>query len=298
MSSTSTWLITLVTLGNIFACLWLIWWTSKKTPNEESEGKVKAHVWDGDLQELNNPLPRWWLNLFIITIVFALGYLVVYPGLGAITGTFGWSSTQQHDERLAAVEAKRRAHFAQFEGREIDELAADSEAVRAASRLFADNCAGCHGPSAEGAVGFPNLADGDWLYGNTPEQILASISNGRRGFMPPQQAMVPAEKLDDLVALVGNWPDGGLPAEKAAAAKATFMQSCAMCHGPTATGNIYMGAPNLSDDVWLYGGDAESIRHTILNGRQGQMPAHKDLLDETEIRLLAAYLRWMTKDAS
>lgn len=297
MSTTTTLIVSLLILGNIVACLWLIWWTSKKQPDEVAEGATKSHVWDEDLQELNNPLPRWWLNMFLITIVFALGYLVVYPGLGAIKGQFGWSSAKQHDELRAVMDGKRQQYYAQFADKTVAEIADDPNAIRDAGRLFADNCAGCHGPSAQGAMGFPNLADADWLYGNTPEQILVSIRNGRNGFMPPQETMVPADKLDDLVALVADWPGGGLPAERAAAAKTTFMTSCAMCHGPEAKGNIYLGAPNLSDDIWLYGGDSETIKQSIVQGRKGNMPAHKDKLPDIETKLLAGYLHWLSRDA-
>ncbi len=298
MSSTTAIVVAIVVSANILACLWLIWWTAKKQPDEETEGEVKSHTWDGDLQELNNPMPRWWLNMFVLTIVFAFIYLALFPGLGITRGTLGWSSAEQHDERLAVVEAKRAAHFAQFADRDVTELAESGLAIQAAGRLFADNCAGCHGPQAQGAVGFPNLSDGDWLYGNEPAQLLVSIRNGRNGFMPAQKAILAPEKVDDLVALVADWPDGGLPAERAAAAKATFMQSCAMCHGPGATGNIYMGAPNLTDDTWLYGGDTETIKHSILEGRHGKMPAHASLLSDTETKLLAAYLYWLSRDAS
>lgn len=298
MSFLTTLLVSLVVIANILACLWLIRWTSKKQPNEEAEGSTKSHVWDEDLQEYNNPLPRWWLNMFILTIVFAFAYLAIFPGLGGIKGAFAWSSAKQHDERLAVAMEKRQAYFSSFDGMSVDELADSSDAIRQAGRIFADNCAGCHGPSAGGAPGFPNLSDGDWLYGGSGEQILASIQNGRNGFMPPQEAMVPADKLDDLVAVVGDWPDGGLPADRAAAAKGTFMQACAMCHGPDGSGNIYMGAPNLADDTWLYGGDAETIKHTILHGRKGEMPAHKAKLSDIETKLLAGYLRWLSRDAS
>lgn len=298
MSSSTAIIVAIVVIANIAACLWLIWWTSKKQPNEETEGAVKSHTWDGDLQELNNPLPRWWLNMFILTIVFAFVYLALFPGLGITKGVLGWSSADQHDERLAVVDAKRAQHFSQFDGQSIEQLADSNAAIQAAGRLFADNCAGCHGPQAQGATGFPNLTDADWLYGNQPEQILASIRNGRTGMMPAQAAIIPADKVDDLVALVADWPNGGLPAERAAAAKATFMQSCAMCHGPEAAGNIYMGAPNLADDVWLYGGDAESIKLTILEGRQGRMPAHSELLSDIETKLLSSYVYWLSRDAS
>lgn len=294
MSLGTTLFIAIFSIANVLACLWLIWWTAKRQPSEVAEGEVNNHVWDGDLQELNNPLPRWWLNMFLLTIVFALVYLALFPGLGGFKGVLGWSQADQHDARLAEVQAKRQAHFAQFEQADIVALADNPEAIRVAGRLFADNCAGCHGPTAQGASGFPSLADDAWLYGDKPEQILASITNGRRGMMPPQQAMLKPEMVDDIVALVADWDNPDLPADRLQAAKSQFMQSCAMCHGAEAQGNIYMGAPNLADDAWLYGSSPEVIRTTILQGRQGNMPAHKDMLSEVERKLLAAYVIWVS----
>ncbi len=290
MSPMLTGFIALAVLLNIVACLWLIWWTSRRRPGEEAEGAEKSHVWDGDLRELNNPMPRWWLNLFILSIVFALAYLVLYPGLGAYQGTFGWSQASQHDARLAVVNDRRRAHYGQFAGREIVDLAQDLKAAQAGARLFADHCAGCHGPTARGAVGFPDLSDQDWLYGGDPEQIYSSIANGRRGVMPPFMAALDEASARDLVALVANWQQPALPADRADRARAKFGTVCAACHGAQGRGNPQLGAPDLTDDIWLHGGTPEQIRQTILFGRGGQMPAHAQLLEESELRLLAAYV--------
>ncbi len=282
--------ISVLVVVNIIGCLWLIWWTARPRVGEEAEGAEKNHVWDEDLKELNNPMPRWWLNLFVITVVFALGYLVFFPGLGSFAGTLGWSQSGQHDQRLSTVQAQRDAFYATFDGRDVAELAGDLDAVQAASRLFADNCAGCHGPSGQGALGFPNLADKDWLYGHEPAQIVASISNGRQGVMPPFLATLDPAVADDLIALVSNWKEPPLPQARRAVAEQKFKVTCAACHGQDARGNPLLGAPNLSDDIWLHGGSTEQIRQTVMFGRQGAMPAHKERLSETEIRLLAAYV--------
>lgn len=282
--------IAVLVIANIVGCLWLIWWTARPRVGEEAEGAEKNHVWDGDLKELNNPMPRWWLNLFVITVVFALSYLVFFPGLGSFTGTLGWSQGDQHDQRLAEVVAKRDAFYARFDGHEVVELAQDLEAVQAASRLFADNCAGCHGPSAQGALGFPNLADDDWLYGHSPAQIITSIAQGRQGAMPAFLATLDPAVASDLITLVSDWNNPPLPEARKSAALQKFKVSCAACHGQDAKGNPLMGAPNLTDDIWLHGGSLEQIRHTVMFGRQGAMPAHKDRLSETEMRLLAAYV--------
>ena len=290
MSTSMNLLIFALVLLNVLGCLWLIWWTSKRQPNEEAEGAEKSHVWDGDLRELNNPLPRWWLNLFLITIVFSLAYLVLYPGMGDFAGTLGWSQQKQHDERLQVVIEKRQAHFAQFAEQDIWSLADDAAAAQAGGRLFADNCAGCHGPSAQGAIGFPRLTDAAWLYGNKPQQIRQSIEQGRNGTMPAFLATLSAQDSSDLIALLQNWDQPKLSDEAAAAAKQRFSVTCAACHGADGKGNAMIGAPNLRDDYWLYGADAESIRHSITFGRKGAMPAHKDMLSDVEMKLLTAYL--------
>ncbi len=279
-------IVSAVVLFNILGCLWLIWWTARLSPDEDEE----AHVWDDDLRELNNPLPRWWLNLFILTIVFGLAYLVAYPGLLWHEGSLGWSSAAQHDAQLAAVQARRRQAHAAFDGRSAAELATDPRAQPIAAGLFAEHCAGCHGPQAQGAVGFPNLRDGDWLYGGSPESIAVSIRDGRQGAMPPFLASLPPASVPDLIALVGNWQDPPLDATRRAAARTVFERHCAACHGAGGGGNSALGAPDLTDDVWLYGKDPEQLRQTILFGRQGAMPAHGKTLSEVEIRLLTALL--------
>lgn len=282
--------IAVLLIGNIVGCLWLIWWTSRPQPGEEALGEEKSHVWDDDLRELNNPLPRWWLNLFLITIVFSVAYLVLYPGMGSFAGTLGWSQQNQHDERLAEAEAKRQQHFAQFAGKDIWQLADDPAAAQVAGRLFADNCAGCHGPSAEGAIGFPRLNDQAWLYGNSPDQIRHSLRKGRIGAMPAFGANLKPEETQGLIALMQDWDNPKAEAAVAEAARKRYTMTCAACHGADGTGNQMIGAPNLRDEAWLYGGDEENLRKTLTFGRNGRMPAHEDLLGETEIELLTAYV--------
>lgn len=290
MSMAMTVFVGALILLNIVGCLWLISWTTKPQPGEEAEGAEKSHVWDGDLRELNNPLPRWWLNLFYITIVFTFGYLLLYPGFGSFAGTLGWSQEDQHDQRLALVNAKREAHYAQFEQMGIEQLSATPAASQAGGRLFADNCAGCHGPSAQGAIGFPNLTDQDWLYGSSSQQIVHSIAHGRTGVMPAFGAMLQDAELDALVGLLANWQQPALSEADLTVARAKFGMFCAACHGAQGKGNPMLGAPNLTDAVWLYGNAPEQLRQTISAGRSGVMPAHRDKLSEAEIKLLAAYV--------
>lgn len=283
--------IIVLTLGNILACLWLLWWTSKRRPDEKAEDTT-GHVWDGDLRELNNPLPRWWLILFYLTVFFSLGYLVLYPGLGSYAGTLDWTQEKEFEAESARVEARQQEVFAQYVGMDIPKLAMHEEAQETGSRLFANNCAVCHGADARGAPGFPNLADNDWLYGGEPAQIVQSITQGRRGMMPPMGAALGEQGIAEVAAYVyqlnGREPFEGTQSMVQAGQQKFAM--CAACHGPNGKGNTAMGAPNLADDSWLYGGSFDAIRRTIAQGRSGNMPAHANLMSEDEIRLVAAYV--------
>lgn len=284
--------IIVLTLGNILACFWLLWWTSKRRPDEKATDTT-GHVWDEDLTEYNNPLPRWWLMLFYLTVFFSLGYLVLYPGLGNFAGTLGWTQEKRFEAESARIEARQQEYFAQFEGMDVPALAVDPDAVGVGSRLFANNCAVCHGADGRGAPGFPNLADDDWLYGGAPENIITSISKGRRGMMPPMGAALGEQGVAEVAAYVYQLnhrdPMPGTVAMLDAGRK-KFAATCAACHGQDGKGNTALGAPNLTDDTWLYGGGYETLRRTITDGRTGNMPAHEQLLSEDEIRLVAAYV--------
>lgn len=282
--------VAVVTIANILACLWLLVWTSKKQPGEVADGAEKEHVWDEDLRELNNPLPRWWLHMFILTIVFGLGYLVAFPGLGNYPGLLDWTQEKQHDERLEAVKDRREAFYAAFEGKSIAALADDPAARRFGGELFSIQCAGCHGVDARGAVGFPDLADDVWLWGGAPETIRASIAGGRQAAMPQFYATLPQDVVPDLITFVREWDDARLTQARAERARQTFQRSCAACHGADGHGNPALGAPDLRNGEWLYGGDPDAVRHTILFGRSGNMPAFGDALGATDIDLLAAYV--------
>ena len=282
--------VSVVVILNILACLWLLVWASKKQPGEVEEGEEKDHVWDEDLRELNNPLPRWWLHVFILSIVFGLGYLVAYPGLGNFPGVLGWTQEKQHDERLAEVEERRAAFYAEFEGKSLTELAADPAARSFGNELFSIECAGCHGVNATGAVGFPNLTDDAWLWGNDPQTVRTSIANGRQAVMPAFGAALDKDVVPALVEYVRNWENADLPDEGLEEAKQAFQRTCMACHGPEGKGNPMMGAPNLRNGEWLYGGDAASVRQSILSGRNGNMPAFGNKRSEMDIDLLAAYV--------
>jgi len=289
MSLTLTIIITVVTVLNVVGCGWLIWWTARSVPGEAAKGEVTGHVWDGDLQERNNPMPRWWLILFFATIVFCLIYFVLYPSLGGFKGVLGWSKQSQYAEEMAEAAERYGPMYAAFRGQDIPALAANPKALALGRSLFLTNdCINCHGSDARGAIGFPNLTDKDWLHGGEPQDIVESITHGREGLMPALGAALGPQGTDEVVSYVLALSGRQAPADQAAAGKARFVL-CATCHGVDGKGNQTLGAPNLTDDIWLYGGSADAIRRTVSFGRHGQMPAHQWLGDD-KIRLLAAYV--------
>jgi len=290
---TSGWsvFIVLVTLLNIFGCLWLLRWTSKpKAAGEKIGGGADTgHVWDKDLREYNNPLPRWWLWLFYITVAFGLIYLALYPGLGTFAGLKGWTQSGQYEQEKATAEAKAAAYLAPFASMTIPQLAADPKAMATARNLFQVNCAQCHGSDGGGAKGFPNLMDANWQWGGDPDTVVQTIMAGRMAVMPPWGAVLGAQGVDQAVAYVQQL--SGQPADTtlALAGQTLFETNCAACHGFDGKGNPILGAPNLTDDIWLYGGDAVTLHQTLENGRNGQMPAFGERLGPERVRLLAAY---------
>lgn len=286
MSPLTTTIVAVVTLLNVLACAWLIWWTARRQPGEVAEGEVKEHVWDGDLRERNNPMPRWWLILFFLTIFFALAYFLLYPAVGR--GMLGWSEDRQYREEMQRAQRQYAPIYAAFAGRSILELAKDPRAVALGRSLFATNCINCHGSDARGAPGFPDLTDNDWLYGGTPDDIVRSITYGREGVMPPLAAALGPAGVEEVVDYVESLSGRPEPADKVAAGKARFVL-CAACHGPDGKGNPAIGSKNLTNDIWLYGGSDATLRKTVTEGRRGKMPAHQWLGDD-KVRLLAAYV--------
>lgn len=282
--------ISLIVVLNIVASAWLLFWARTKRVDERTQYDTMGHAFDG-IEEYDLPLPRWWLWLFIGSIAFAVVYLVVYPGMGTFAGAFGWSSAGQHAAEVKEAEAKYGPMYAAFAARPIDELAGDPRAVGIGQRLFANTCAQCHGADARGGVGFPNLTDDDWLFGGEPETIKATILGGRMGMMPPfAPALGGDEGVKEVVAYVMSLSGQEADAKLAEAGKARFNTICIACHGMDAKGNRAMGAPNLTDDIWLFGGTAEDIEFGLRNGRMGQMPAHKDILGEQKAHLVATYV--------
>jgi cytochrome c oxidase cbb3-type subunit 3 len=288
MGSFLSWFVIILTVGNIVGAYWLIRWTMKRRPGESAEGATTGHSWDG-LEEYNNPLPRWWLWLFYITLLFAVIYLALYPGLGTFAGTLGWTQTEQWEKEVAKAEEKYGPIFAKYAALDIPETAAQPEALQMGKRMYLNYCAQCHGSDARGAIGFPNLADGDWLYGGEPQAIKVSILNGRAGVMPALGGAL-GEDLDNVVEYVLSLSGRAKDEAKIEKGKAKYQQLCIACHGPEGKGNQALGAPNLTDETWLYGKSRGAITKSISQGRNGVMPAHKEFLGEDKSHLIAAYV--------
>lgn len=296
LTSFWSWYVIIITVVTILLCFWLLQWTKGISNRDEGDGTgTTGHVWDEDLVELNNPLPRWWLQLFYITIAFAFIYLALYGGLGNIPGVLGWSQEGQYAAEVKAAAEAQEAIFSRYRQLDNDALIADAEANATGQRLFANSCAMCHGSDARGARGFPNLADHDWLYGDGFDTVMLSIVNGRTGAMPVMVGGLDDSAIDDLVAYVQSMSVQQVDTDMATRGKTNFDMLCIACHGVDGSGNQALGAPRLNDEIWLYGGEAETIRKSVTEGRNGNMPAHKDLLSEDRRRLLAAYVLSLSK---
>jgi cytochrome c oxidase cbb3-type subunit 3 len=296
-----SWFVIVVTVASLVYCAWLLVTTARvkstgvgPAPGERIE--TTGHVWDGDLAEFNNPLPRWWMWLFWITLAFAVVYLALYPGLGSFAGVLRWTSTGVYDRERAEADAKLKPMYDKYLAMDVKQLAADPAARAMGERIFLINCAQCHGSDAGGAWSYPNLRDKDWLYGGEPDVIRTSITDGRMGVMPPLGAAL-GDGVKDVVAYVRSL--SGLPHDglRAQLGKPLFMQSCAACHGPDGKGNQALGAPNLTDAIWLYDSSEATIadginkgRHVGVNPDQPPMPAHKNVLSPARIQLVAAYV--------
>ena len=286
MSSPMSIFVIVGTILSMIACFWLIVWTNRQRQSDAELQESESHVWDGNIRELNNPLPMWWLYLFVITLMYSAAYLIVYPGLGNFAGTFGWSQIDQYEREVAAAEERYGPMFAEFGAMEVEQLINEPRAMSIGQSLYANYCAQCHGSTATGAVGFPNLTDDDWLWGDQPAQIEHAILAGRSGIMPSLSAVL-GDELDEMVEYVRSMADG---VDTSRPIHAKYVTFCGACHGPTGTGNALLGGPNLTDDIWLYGSSSAAVRDTIVNGRNGVMPAHESLIGRDRARILAAYV--------
>lgn len=288
----SLWIIVIVVI-NIAGSVWLLFANKKIKVGEgavdETGAPTTGHVYDG-IEEYDNPLPRWWFNMFMLTVVFSVVYLLLYPGMGNFKGLLGWTSQGQWQEQMNEADKRYGPLFAQFHSTPVEELSVNPEALKMGARLFANNCSQCHGSDGRGTYGFPNLADDDWLYGGTPEAIKISIANGRNGAMPPWGSALGEDGVENVTQYVFSLGGRDQDAGQAEAGKQLFNTYCVACHGADGKGNQALGAPDLTDNTWLYGGSPEYVKHSIRAGRNGRMPAHNDILKEDKIHLLTAYV--------
>jgi len=285
-----------ITITGLVWCLWLLLVASKRKviPGDDTTG----HVWDVDLKELNNPLPRWWMGLFVITVLFAGGYLLLYPGLGSAKGSLGWSSTGQYEAEQKKAGDAMAAVYAKYVAMPVEQLAKEAPAMAIGQRLFINNCAACHGSDARGSKGFPNLTDGDWLHGGSHEKIVETITNGRQGMMPPMAAAVGTSEdvrnVANYVLSLSGSPHNSIAAQLG---KPKFA-ACAACHGPDGKGNQAIGAPNLTDKVWLHGWGEDAIVAMVNNGKTNIMPAQATRLSKEQIHVLGAYIWSLSNGAA
>lgn len=285
-----------ITIAGIVGCALLLWLTSRKKI-ESAADNTTGHVWDEDLTEMNNPMPRWWMWLFVLTIVFAIGYLIAYPGLGTYKGQLGWTQLGEYQAEVSRAQEAEAPVYARFASMKTEELAGDPAAMAIGDRLFMNNCAQCHGSDARGSKGFPNLTDSDWLHGGTAENIHQTIQEGRVGIMPPMAAAVgSSEDVRNLAHYVLSLSGSPHDSLKASLGKSKFT-ACAACHGMDGKGNAALGAPNLTDDIWLHGWGEAAIVNIINNGKTNEMPAQKDKLTDAQINVLTAYVWGLSNKA-
>ncbi len=296
MTSFWSWYVTLLSLGTIAALVWLLLATRKGQRPDSTEETV-GHSYDG-IEEYDNPLPRWWFMLFVGTVIFALGYLVLYPGLGNWKGILpgyedGWTQVKEWQREMNKADEQYGPLYAKYAAMPVEEVAKDPQALKMGGRLFASNCSVCHGSDAKGAYGFPNLTDDDWLWGGEPETIKTTILHGRQAAMPAWKDVFGEEGIRNVAGYVrslsGRDTPEGISVDIEQGQK-IFAANCVVCHGPEAKGVAAMGAPNLTDNVWLYGSSFAQIQQTLRYGRNGRMPAQEAILGNDKVHLLAAYV--------
>jgi cytochrome c oxidase cbb3-type subunit 3 len=289
--------IGLITLVSIIGCaVFLKMQSVRRIETKEGGTATTGHVWDETLTEYHHPLPRWWSWLFYLTVVFALVYLVLYPGLGSWKGTLGWTQVGQLAAENQRMEAKVGPLYAKFAAQDVPALAKNPQAMATAQRLFLNHCAQCHASDGGGSRGFPNLTDKDWLWGGSPEAIKTTITDGRMGVMPPWGPVLGEQGVKDVAHYVMSLSGLAADSIRVARGRPLFQQNCVACHGPEGKGNQALGAPNLTDKTWLFSASEPVIIETISKGRTGVMPAHKNLLSPEKIHLLTGYVYSLSQD--
>ena len=288
--------ISVITIVSIIACgVLLKAMSTRKVSGAQVE--TTGHAWDEDLVEYNNPLPRWWIWMFYISIVFALVYLALYPGLGTYSGSYGWTSKKQYEEEVAKADAQSAPIYEKYAKTDLKQLAADPAARALGQKLFLNNCAQCHSSDARGGKGYPNLADADWIFGGDPETIRETITKGRQSVMPPWGPVLGDDGVKDVAHYVLSLNGRTHDSLRAARGKEKFATTCVACHGPEGKGNPAIGAENLTKLSLLYGADEPSLIETISKGRMSIMPAQKELLGEAKVHILAAYVWGLSNSA-
>ena len=283
----SMWIIVLTTI-TIVGITWLLFANRKREQQQSADNKT-GHEYDG-IEEYDNPLPAWWFYMFVLTIVWGVGYLVVFPGMGNFPGLLGWTQLGQHEREVSAADERFRAMRDRYLAMPIEEIASDPAVRKMGMRMFANNCAQCHGADAKGSYGFPNLTDADWIWGGSAADIKATLVAGRQAAMPAWGGIIGEQGITDVTAYLLSINGREADDASATAGAQIFQTYCVACHGADAKGNTAMGAPSLADGIWLYGGSAEQIGHTLRAGRNGAMPAFKDILSEDKIHILTAYV--------
>lgn len=286
----SGWIIVLTSITFV-VIVWVLFANRTRTAIDE---KTTGHSYDG-IEEWDNPLPGWWFAMFVITIVWGIGYLIVYPGMGNFPGVLGWTSVEQHTQEVAVADEKYRAMRDKYLAMSIEDIYDDPKVRKMGMRIYGNNCSQCHGLDAAGALGFPNLADNDWLYGGAADTIKHTIVKGRRAAMPAWQSILGDDGIAEATAYVLSLNSRDADPVKVKAGEKHYQTYCIACHGPEAKGNPVMGAPNLTNGIWLYGGTEEQIAQTLRGGRNGQMPAFENTLSEDKIHLVSAYIYGLSR---
>lgn len=287
MTSFWSWWVILLTVITLVGLWWILFANRKRDVGENQ--RTTGHVYDG-IEEYDNPLPAWWFYMFVITLVWAIGYLIMYPGMGNYQGLLGWSQVGQHEAEVAEAEARYSEMRSRYLAQPIEEIAQDPAVRRMGARMFGNECAQCHGADGKGRYGFPNLTDDDWLWGGSPEAIKATLVNGRRAAMPAWGQILGDSGIAQATEYVLSLNGRSVDEAQAEKGKEIFASYCAACHGPDGKGNKAFGAPNLTNGIWLYGGSREQIAHSLRAGRNGVMPAFSDTLTEDKIHIIAAYV--------
>ncbi len=298
----SLWIIVLTTI-NLALILWVLLANRKVAVHDDDdpENKTTGHVYDG-IEEYDNPLPKWWFMMFVISIVFTVFYLILYPGMGGFKGIFPfykeghWTSVRQLEYQQKQAIESYQSSYGVYSLMTVEELVDEPRAMKMASRIFANNCAVCHGADGGGSLGFPNLTDNDWLYGGDPTAIKETLLHGRQAAMPGWSGILGEKGINEVTQYVLSLSGQEHDAELVESGQAIFKANCASCHGADAKGNYAQGAPNLTDDIWLYEGTPAGIRQTLRDGRNGVMPAQKERLREDKIHLLTAYVYSLSQE--